>query len=199
MDDEFLTVDGTVEAEAKVQSSRFIARVLPVETKQAVDHALASIRKEFHGATHHCYAYRLGPNGDQFRCNDDGEPSGTAGKPILAAIDEARLTNILVVVIRYFGGTKLGTGGLVRAYAEVVQMALGRARIVTRYDVECFTVIFPHDMTGRVMHAVSRFTAHIDETQYDDEVQLSLRVRRSKALELKQELMTATSGNVRLE
>jgi len=210
--DEFRTLDGTAGAETKVQGSRFIERVLPVETKEAAERTVAALRKEFHDATHHCYAYRIGTRGDQFRYNDDGEPSGTAGKPILAAIDKLGLTNVLLVVIRYFGGTKLGTGGLARAYAEAAEAALGRAKVVIQYETESLIAAFPHSQTGNVMHVVSKLAVQIVEKQYVEsvgtpfpkvpfgsgEVHLTLLVRKSSVAALKEDLLAATSGNIRV-
>jgi len=197
MKDEFRTIEAEATAETKIQGSRFIAKVSPVESKEEVESILAALRKEFFNATHHCYAYRLGINGDQFRLSDNGEPSGTAGKPMFAAITKRELTNILVVVTRYFGGTKLGVGRLARAYGEAADLALGRAMIVTKFETEVLRSTFPHSQIGNVMHIVTLTDAQIRDTAYDEEVHLELLVRRSRLLDFKQKLVEATSGNVR--
>ncbi len=113
--DHYHTICAEARLETKVQGSRFIGISLPVRTKEDAAAALKAIKKEFFDATHHCYAYRLGPGGDQFRSSDDGEPGGTGGRPILAAIERRGMSDVMVVVVRYFGGTKLGIPGLGRA------------------------------------------------------------------------------------
>jgi uncharacterized YigZ family protein len=197
--DEFRTIAGSSSANIRVEGSRFHALAAPIESKQQADDYIAKVRKESFDATHHCYAYRLGTDGDQFRFSDDGEPSGTAGKPILSSIDKLGLTNVLVVVTRYFGGTKLGTGGLARAYGEAADQALARARSIQQYVTETMTLIFPHSQTGNVMRLVSRPGIEIDDTGYDEEVHLRIRVRKSLSDDIGRELLEVTSGNVRLK
>ena len=124
MEDTYLTLREGAEAQIKVKGSRFLAEAVPVADEAVAEAALATIRKREYNATHHCTAYRIGPAADLFRFNDDGEPSGTAGQPILRQIEGRELTNTLVVVTRYYGGTKLGTGGLIRAYGEAASLAL---------------------------------------------------------------------------
>jgi uncharacterized YigZ family protein len=196
--DEFLTIESVAEFEVKIQGSRFIARALPVSTKASAERALDLIRREFPDATHHCYAYRIGSRGEIFRVNDDGEPSGTAGRPIQSAIDEARLSNILVVVVRYFGGTKLGTGGLVRSYAGAARSVIKRATIVTRYESEILIISFPHEFTGKVRHALSKFSVLVEQTRHDEQVHMKISVRRSRVETLKQDLLSVTSGNIQV-
>ena len=114
--DFYFTIETPFRApELKVKGSRFIADIFPIDSKKEIDEYLASVRKEFYDATHHCYAFRLGINGENIRAADDGEPAGTAGKPILLALSSKELTNALLVVTRYYGGMNLGTGGLSRA------------------------------------------------------------------------------------
>src|SRR5690606_11612852 len=125
--DTYRVVAGTARAELREKGSRFIAEVFPVETEEEAAAAIEAVRRREHAATHHCTAYRLGPEGELFRASDDGEPSGTAGLPILRQIEARGLTNTLVVVTRYFGGTKLGRGGLIRAYGEAAARALDLA------------------------------------------------------------------------
>ena len=127
MSDTYLTIGGYARAEIKIKGSRFIAEAMPVARVEAAEKEIAAVCKREFNATHHCTAYRIGPNGDVFRYNDDGEPSGTAGIPILRQIDGRSLTDTLVVVTRYFGGTKLGTGGLIRAYGDAARQVLETA------------------------------------------------------------------------
>jgi putative IMPACT (imprinted ancient) family translation regulator len=132
------------------------------------------------------------------RTHDGGEPAGTAGRPILAAIDRAGLADVLVIVTRWFGGVKLGKGGLARAYGEAATLALSRAVRETRYFTEGLLVVFPHACTGEVMHAVSRAGARLRDTTYDEEVHLLLDVPRSRVAPLVEELTERTAGNLRV-
>lgn len=198
MIDELRTIVGESTTAIKIEGSRFLALALPVESKTDAEGRLAVVRQQYHDATHNCFAYRLGTDGSQFRYSDDGEPSGTGGKPILAAIDRLGLSNILVVVTRYFGGTKLGTGGLARAYGQAADECLKGATIVNRYTTELMRITFPHSQIGNVMRTVSKPGVEIEFTEYDDEVHLRLLVRTSLKSELKHELVENTAGNVRV-
>ena len=122
--DRYSSISAPSEGLFKDNGSRFIALAFPVETEAQVKEIVAGIRKEYHDARHHCFAYRLGYKGDLWRASDDGEPSGSAGRPILGQIDSLGLSDVLVVVVRYFGGTLLGTGGLMVAYREASKEAL---------------------------------------------------------------------------
>lgn len=133
MNDIYYTIDVPAEGVWKDRGSRFIATAFPVESEQSVEEHLAVQKRSHPKARHHCFAWRLGVDGDRFRANDDGEPSGTAGQPILRQIDKLTLTNVLVVVVRYFGGTLLGTGGLVQAYKGAAADALQRTHRVRRF------------------------------------------------------------------
>ncbi len=194
--DEYLTVAERASAETRIQGSRFIAQALPVQTRDAVDEFLDRIRKEFRDATHNCFAYRLGTDAQMFRYNDDGEPAGSAGKPILAAIDKRGLTDTLVVVTRYFGGTKLGVGGLVRAYGGAAEAALQAAGMDVKYKTSSVTVSFPHSRISSVMHIVGKLGARILETTYDEDVHIQLEIRLSRMHELTSSLINHTNGNI---
>lgn len=198
MNDEYRTILEGSACSLKVEGSRFLAQVVPAVAPAAAEQALEAIRRKHHDATHHCFAYRTGTEGEQFRCSDDGEPSGTAGRPILFSIDKHALTNILVVVTRYFGGTKLGTGGLARAYGTVSDQLLKEARVTIRYITETAVVTLPHGQIGNVMRCISGEGIRIDDTLYDEEVHLTLKVRRSRIEGLKKELVEATAGNIRI-
>jgi uncharacterized YigZ family protein len=197
MNDEYKAVTSGGAGEIKIRGSRFIARAFPLESKEKAEEILAHLRHEFHDATHQCFAYRLGPVGDATRFTDDGEPSGTAGKAILACLERRAVTNVLVAVIRYFGGVKLGTGGLRRAYTEAAELALSRATTEIKYAVESISATFPHGQIGSVMRIVSKAGARISDTFYDEEVHLRLELRKSKIAGFKEELIEATHGNVR--
>jgi uncharacterized YigZ family protein len=198
MDDQYTTIVRTVRAESKVQGSRFIATAEPLGGVEDVQGILERVRREFFDATHHCYAYRIGAGGLEFRAQDGGEPSGSAGKPILAAIERSGLTNVLVVVTRYFGGTKLGIGGLARAYGSAAAGSLQRAEKRTVFAMNRWRASFPHAQVSNVMHVLNRIGAHIVDTVYDEEVHLTLEIRKSRSTELCGALTEKTSGNIRL-
>ena len=134
--------------------SRFIAKAYPVEDEARVKEIVAALRKEYHDARHHCYAYRIGLDGSTWRASDDGEPSGSAGRPILGQIDSAGLSDILVVVIRYFGGIKLGIPGLIRAYKTSTADALAAASVVEKVAGRWYTLHFPYGDLPAVMKLV---------------------------------------------
>ena len=149
MTDTYKSIQAPSEGLFKDNGSRFIAGAYPVETEAEVKTILDGLRKQYHDARHHCYAYRLGHRGDVFRANDDGEPSGSAGRPILGQIDSRALSDILVVVTRYFGGIKLGIPGLIRAYKMSTADALDSAVVVTKTACRHFLLKFDYlDMNG---------------------------------------------------
>ena len=168
-------------AELKIKGSRFLAEAVPVASEDEAAAAIAEVRRREHAATHHCTAYRLGPDGATFRAHDDGEPSGTAGAPILRQIDALGLTNTLVVVTRYYGGTKLGTGGLARAYGEAAAEALAAAPIATHVRRAHVRLRFAYADTSPAMHTLGRFGAEVVETRYGEATELVVAVRRSEA------------------
>ncbi len=131
-EDTYLTVEAAAEAASRERSSKFLAYAYPVRSEEEIREHLDALRKRHFDATHHCYAWRLGPRGERWRANDDGEPSGTAGKPILGQLLSAEVTDCLIVVVRYFGGTKLGVPGLIAAYREAAAEALAAATVVER-------------------------------------------------------------------
>jgi len=193
-DDAFRTLKGTAQARMKVQGSAFLGMAAPVQTEPGAEEFIRRVRDEFFDATHHCYAYRLGSRGDRYRLHDDGEPGGTAGRPILTAIDRAGLTDLVLVVTRWFGGTKLGVGGLARAYARTAEGVLAAGEVVTWYALARLRVSFTHDHTSPVMHIIARFGARVAESDYDTQAHLTLEIRRSRADELTAALADATRG-----
>lgn len=184
MEDSYLTISETAEAIYKEKSSKFITYAYHVESEQQVKEILDGLHKRYYDATHHCYAYRIGWTGEQFRANDDGEPSGTAGRPILGQLVSAGVTNIFVVVIRYFGGTKLGVGGLVTAYKESTQAVLEVAKIEERTIDACFEITFDYIVMNDVMKAVKELQPKIVGQTYDNLCTMSLKIRRSKEAQL---------------
>jgi uncharacterized YigZ family protein len=151
MQDQYRSIAAPSEGLFKDNGSRFIALAYPVETEEEVKSIVAGLRKEYHDARHHCYAYRLGYKGDLWRASDDGEPSGSAGRPILGQIDSVGLSDILVVVVRYFGGIKLGIPGLIRAYKTSTADALSSAQIVDKIASRHFRLQFEYLSMNAVM------------------------------------------------
>jgi len=179
MPDTYRTLNGPARAEIKRDGSRFVARAQPADSREAAEAAIDRIEQAQPDATHHCTAYRVGPSGDVFRSNDDGEPSGTAGPPILRQIDARDLTNTLVVVTRDFGGTKLSTGGLVRAYGDAASAALDAAPIVERVVRVPVRVQFAYDDTSAAERCLHRFDTAVTDRDYTDVTAWTVAVRQS--------------------
>ena len=179
MGDTFATIDEKARVDLKVEDSRFIAEAYPIATEEEAEMQIESVRKREHGAAHHCTAYRIGTSEDVFRYNDDGEPSGTAGPPILKQIDARGLTDTLVVVTRYFGGTKLGTGGLVRAYGDAAAAALEAAPVVEKVRRQAVQLRFDYDDTTPAEQALRQFDVEVQERTYSEVTELVVGVPRS--------------------
>jgi uncharacterized YigZ family protein len=187
--DEFYTIIQPVTAQIKIKGSRFIGHAVPVTSSEAADEVITDFNKKFYDATHNCFAYRIGIGQNLVqKYSDAGEPAGTAGPPIYQAIESQEMSNVLVVVTRYFGGTKLGKGGLVRAYREATLATLNNAQITKKYVLVKFEIRFPYDLTGEVMHLMQLAEAKINYTTYDNQVNLEIAVRKSNAQRLKKML-----------
>jgi uncharacterized YigZ family protein len=197
--DAYATIAGGCEHETRILASRFIACARGTDSVDAAMAFLETLRRRHHAATHHCYAYRIGGTEPQTRSNDDGEPSGTAGRRILMAIEEAGLTDCVVVVVRYFGGTKLGAGGLSHAYHDAAAAVLTRAVVEHRYVTARFTVAFPYNDTRQVHHALERSEAEILDRRFGDDTAYVIGVRRSRAAALREALLTLTERRARIE
>ncbi len=178
-DDVYKTIVGKAEAVFTEKRSKFIAAAIPVRTVEEVKTYLEVFQKEYYDARHVCYAYMLGADRKDFRANDNGEPSGTAGKPILGQINSRGLTDVLVVVVRYFGGIKLGTSGLIVAYRTAASLALDEAEIVEKTVDETVTVAFEYPFMNDVMRIVKEESPEIVEQSYDMDCVMKLRIRRS--------------------
>ncbi len=159
--------------------SRFIALAYPVETVSEVKSIVDGLKKEYHDARHHCFAYRIGHTGEVYRASDDGEPSGSAGRQILAQIDSAALSDVLVVVVRYFGGIKLGIPGLIRAYRTSTSDALGNAGRVEKVASKLFLVTFPYLKMNAVMKTVKDLSLTPAGQEFGSGCRMELRVRLS--------------------
>lgn len=195
-DDLYRTVAEEAEAACRERSSKFLAWIYPVRSEEEIRQRLDALRKRFFDATHHCYAWRLGPRGEAFRANDDGEPSGTAGKPILGQLLSNDLTDCLVVVVRYFGGTKLGVPGLIAAYKESAAAAIEAARIVERTVDRTVTVDFPYVAMNDIMRVVKELQPRIEAQEFDNLCTMRLTIRESLADRLEERLRKA-GGSLR--
>ena len=187
--DSYLTIAEPAEAIYKERSSKFLTYAYPVENEEEIKELLDALRKQYYDATHHCYAYRLGPQGEAYRANDDGEPSGTAGKPILGQLLSANLTNCLVVVVRYFGGTKLGVSGLIQAYKESTAGVIAVSKIIEKTVDSIIKINFDYISMNGVMRVIKEMSPRIDEQIFDNLCSMTLRIRESEAEQLKAKLL----------
>jgi uncharacterized YigZ family protein len=195
--DEYATIKSLVRAKTKVEGSIFIATAIPVDSEKEVKDSIRKICEEFFDATHNCFAFRL-KSGDREseRFSDAGEPKGTAGTPILSAIQSENLFNILVVVTRYFGGVKLGTGGLSRAYRQSAQGALRKADRVTRWLTSEISLAYPPGTTGKVNQIFTKYGVWFKNQGYENGPTARVEVRKSMLDELKKALIEVTNGQV---
>jgi uncharacterized YigZ family protein len=198
-DDSFITLQDAVTFEWKVRDSRFIGHAAPICDPQASESFLQRIRKEYHDATHHAFAWRLGTGRESAcRFSDAGEPSGTAGKPIMDALDGRGLTDVVCVVTRYFGGTKLGTGGLIRAYGGCAAGTLDRGKAVVKYKTGLMRITFSYELTGAVMQVIRKFETEILNTAYGSDTEMRLSIRLSRMEPFQRALRDSTSGRARV-
>ena len=179
--DSYLTIEGEAEAIFKEKSSKFLCYAYHVESEEEIAAYLEPLRKRYYDATHHCYAWRLGPFGEKFRANDDGEPSSTAGKPILGQLLSREVTNCLIVVVRYFGGTKLGVPGLIEAYKESTIAVLDVCKVEERTVDKILYVRYPFESMDGVMRAVKAVGPKVLEQTFDNVCAMRLAVRLSQA------------------
>lgn len=186
--DTYLTIAAPSEGIYTEKRSKFIAMALPVHTVDEVKTMLDTCQKKYYDARHICYAYMLGPERKDYRSNDNGEPSGTAGKPILGQINSHNLTDILVIVVRYFGGIKLGTSGLITAYRAAASEAIGAATVVEKTVDEEVSFFFEYPMMNDVMRIVKEESPSIVSQGYDTDCSMTLRIRRSLMPRLRQRL-----------
>jgi len=180
MADTYCILKDSGRVEHTVDGSRFLAEAVAVANRTAAEEVIAAVRSRELKATHYCSAYRLGAAGDTFRYDDDGEPSGTAGRPILRQIDAHDLTDTLVVVTRYFGGTELGTGGLARAYGDAAAAALERADCIERVVRTPLQIRYEYDDTAPAERVLRQFDAQVRDSEYTDVTTLTVGVRVSR-------------------
>lgn len=190
-----LVVVGTATIEIdKIKGSRFIADIGAAETADAAMSFLTGIRTREPSASHHCWAYRISP-GD-IRSSDDGEPGGTAGPPILRRLESAGLWKTVIVVTRYYGGTNLGTGGLIRAYGEAAAAAIATAETTARPRMVSFRISHPYDASATIQRVMGSHRGSITESTYSDVVDLTVLVPESQSADFIEDIRDATAGNV---
>ena len=198
--DEYLTIGSLVRAKTKVEGSIFIATAIPVNSEEEAKDSIRKICKEFFDATHNCFAFRIkSAYGESERFSDAGEPRGTAGTPTLSAIQSENLCNVLVVVTRYFGGVKLGAGGLSRAYRQSAQSALQKADKVTRWIRSEMSLSYPASTTGKVNQIFAKHGIRVKDQGYDDSPTARVEVRTSLLDKVKEALVEVTNGQVKFK
>jgi uncharacterized YigZ family protein len=184
--DEFLTLEKPAQGTYKEKGSRFLGFAFPVESEDQVKTRLERIKNQYHDARHHCYAYRLGADHQTFRMNDDGEPSSTAGRPIYGQIQSYQLTNVLVVVVRYFGGTLLGTSGLIRAYKQAAGEALKQAKIIKKTVKSLYQLEFDYALMGEVMRLLHETGIQPYEREFKRTCKFRIGIRKSQESKVSQ-------------
>lgn len=188
MSDTFKTIKGIAKSIFTEKRSKFLAFAIPVESVEEVKAIVSEYQKDYYDARHVCYAYMLGAERLDFRANDNGEPSGTAGKPILGQINSNELTNILVIVVRYFGGIKLGTSGLIVAYRQAAADAIAEAEVIEKTVDEDISFIFEYPFLNDVMRIVKEESPQIISQGYDSDCTMTLRIRKGMIPKLKSRL-----------
>lgn len=188
MEEIYYTIEKSATAEFKDRGSRFISYACPVKSVEEFRARLAALKKEHPKATHHCYAYRLGLDGTNFRVSDDGEPSGSAGRPILGQIDSKGLVNVLVVVVRYFGGTLLGMPGLIHAYRSAAALALQMTPLVQKQVEQEFQVQFDYTQMNEVMTLIRQYNCRIVRQEIQLFCRMTLAIPRNRVAEVSYKL-----------
>lgn len=194
--DTYKTISDLSEAIFTEKRSKFLAFAIPVRTVEEIKEHIDFYQKKYYDARHVCYAYMLGAERETFRANDNGEPSGTAGKPILGQINSNELTDILVVVIRYFGGIKLGTSGLIVAYKAAAAEAIAAAEIIEKTVDEEITIAFEYPFMNDVMRIVKEEEPEIVRQFFDMDCEMTLRIRQSLMPKLRTRLEKVETGRI---
>ena len=199
MTEQYKTVYEGGEGELVEKKSRFIATVRPVKTEEEANQFVEEMRKKYWDARHNCWAFILGERQEFKRCSDDGEPSQTAGKPMMDVLTGAGLTDVAVVVTRYFGGTLLGTGGLVRAYSGAVQEGLKNSTVITKYLGVKLSVTTDYNGVGKLQYLFGQKEIPILSAEYTDKVVFTVLVESSRIQEIKKAITEATSATAQME
>lgn len=189
VNDSYKTIEAVAEGFYSEKRSKFISYAIPVTTVEQIKAEIESYRKQYYDARHVCWAYMLGSDRSVFRANDDGEPSSTAGKPILGQINSNELTDILIVVIRYFGGVELGTSGLIVAYRSAAADAIENAKIIEKTVDEDITVVFEYPYLNGIMRIVKEDNPQVISQHFEMDCEMTLRIRKGDADRLKNRLL----------
>lgn len=185
-------------AEVIEKKSRFIASVTSVETPEEAAAFIESVKKKYWDAKHNCSAYVIGRDGEYTRCNDDGEPAQTAGLPMLEVLLHSEVRNIVVVVTRYFGGTLLGTGGLIRAYGQTVKEALANSEIGEEVEGIMLTIKADYTLLGKIQYTLAQKGIEIMDTVYESDVMLTIRFEKHLSDSIEKELINVTCGKIEI-
>lgn len=198
LSDKYKTVVGESVGEFRDRGSKFLSYCYPVLNEEEWQAKLSTIKKLHPKSRHHCYAYRIGREGNNFRANDDGEPSGTAGRPILGQIDSFGVINVFIVVVRYFGGTKLGTSGLINAYKTCAYEALSNAKVIEKTVEDVYRITFDYGLMSNVMNAVKKGNLNVTKQEFDTVAFVEIALPQS---EVKQALLQlkARIGKLHIE
>ncbi|MCP4724552.1 MAG: YigZ family protein [bacterium] len=198
--DSYKTVTRDNSDEISIKGSKFIAYIFPASSEGDTEKILHEIRTKYHDATHHCYAFVLDSEGSRIsRYNDDGEPSGTAGRPILTVLEGNDLVNVICIVVRYFGGTKLGVGGLSRAYSDAAREVVNSSRIETRIITGEVEFEFPYSITGTVERLISDYKAEISSRDFGDEAKVICSIRISRIPDFIKKFNDITRGQGKIK
>jgi len=197
MPDTYLTLKSESQGLYKEKGSKFLAYAYPVDNEQQIKEILDTLKKQYYDARHHCYAYILGKDGQDFRANDDGEPGHSAGDPILGQIRSNNLTNALIVVVRYFGGTKLGVGGLITAYKTAAADAIAANEIITAIVTEKVSFDFDYLDMNEVMRLIKALDLKIIDQHFDNRCSMTLEVRQALLKEAADQLSEIPSVTIK--
>ena len=196
---DYRTIEQPAQIEMKEKSSKFIAFAFPVETDVSVKKLIDELWELHPKATHICYAYRLGMDKNFYRANDDGEPSGSAGKPILGQIDSKSVTNILVAVVRYFGGTKLGIPGLIESYKEAAKSVLDKSMIVVKKEMVTYSILLDIEDYNEVMHVLKKIKVAVMQQTFTENCLLKIQVEKEREMMLIDSIHQLYQINLKLE
>lgn len=196
MDDTYKTIAAPAEGTYSEKRSKFLAFAIPVRTQEEVKEWVKEYQKKYYDARHACYAYMLGHERKDFRANDNGEPSGTAGKPILGQINSNELTDILIIVVRYFGGIKLGTSGLIGAYKTAAAEAIANSTIIEKTVDDDITVYFEYPFLNDVMRIVKEEEPQVIDQVFEMDCKMTLRIRRSKSDRLRSRIEKVETARI---
>ncbi len=190
------TIDAGTVQEIRIRRSLFRGTLSPAQTRDDAEAQIARLREQYHDATHNCFGYRI--DDDTYRFSDDGEPSGTAGKPILAMLEKYHLYRCLLVVTRYFGGVKLGTGGLIRAYSQCAEATIQKAKLKKFVQYQRWNIQYPYNLTRKIHYLVSKYNGVIDHSDFHAAVTSSVRIPTEAVTPFEAELTQSGAGQIHM-